>query len=291
MASPVQACTLISGSSGNSLLLSHEESKIMLDAGSSGRRLLQELKAVDVNPGDIDALFLSHEHSDHSCGIVTMASRFDIPVYAHPESWSSLKLSDRQRDLIRVNFIDEGDVIEVGTWKVYPFKTFHDSLASLAFKFDAGDRTVSVLTDTGHVDERMFAAMRGSDLVFIESNYDEGMLWNGPYPWPLKRRIASKHGHLSNLHAATTIMRLHKDGTENFVLTHLSENNNTPELAYETVASCLEDQGLELSEDVFLSLAPRHEASLWYDVTPAKLREEERHFDFRQDRLSYSWGR
>lgn len=290
MTVPVQACTLISGSSGNSLILSHEESRIMLDAGASGRRLLQELKAVDVDPNTIDALFLSHEHSDHACGIVTMASRFNIPVYAHEDSWATIKLSDRQRATIQVNYIMDGDVIEVGPWKIYPFATYHDSHASLAFKFDAGDRTVSVLTDTGHVDERMFAAMRGSDLVFIESNYDESMLWNGPYPWPLKRRIASKHGHLSNLHAATTIMRLHKDGTENFILTHLSENNNTPELAYETVASCLRDQGLELSEDVFLHLAPRYEASLWYDVTPAQLREEEQHFEFKQDRLSYIWN-
>lgn len=290
MSAPVQACTLISGSSGNSLLLSHKDSTIMLDAGSSGRRLLEELKAVDVDPYTIDALFLSHEHSDHACGIVTMASRFKIPVYAHEESWATFKLSDRQRKTIQVHFIQDGDVIEVGAWKVYPFDTYHDSRASLAFKFDSGDRTVSVLTDTGHVDERMFAAMRGSDLVFIESNYDESMLWNGPYPWPLKRRIASKQGHLSNLHAATTIMRLHKDGTENFVLTHLSENSNTPELAYETAASCLRDQGLELSEDVFLSLAPRYEASLWYDVTPAQLREEERRFEFKQDRLSYIWN-
>lgn len=262
----------------------------MLDAGASGRRLMSEMMAVGVDPASLDALFLSHEHSDHSCGIATMARRFNIPVYAHEESWASLKLTDRQRESIEVRYINDGDVVEVGSWKIYPFETYHDSVASFAFKFDAGDRTVSVLTDTGHVDERMFSAMQGSDLVFIESNYDEGMLWNGPYPWPLKRRIASKRGHLSNLHAATTIMRLHDDGTENFVLTHLSEKNNTPELAYETVASCLEDQGLELSEDVFLSIAPRHEASLWFDVTPARLREKERHFEFKQERLSYSWG-
>ena len=262
----------------------------MVDAGTSCKNLQKQLDSMDVDPSTILGLFLSHEHSDHVKGVSVLARRFNIPVYAHPSTWYGIKMSDKHRRLIDFHPIEANTPYKLGPWTIQAFATSHDTDVSLGFKLDGGSGIVSVLTDTGRVDRSIMEHLQGSDLVFVEANYDEGMLWNGPYPWPLKRRIASDRGHLSNLHASTVISQLYEQGTEHFVLTHLSDVNNSPDLAYETVATCLEDQGILVDEDLFLTVAPRYHSSLWFDVSPATVRDTKKYNDFIPERFASGWS-
>ena len=244
--------TLASSSSGNAALVRSGETSILLDAGISARRIAQALSLLGMTPEDLDAILITHEHSDHVNGIATLTKKFAIPVYASrgtahflPQAGSALRI------------FEAGDALIVGELAIQSFRTSHDAADSVDYRIDAPDGSLGTLTDTGYVTDDAVKVLTGVDLLLLEANHDVGMLQCGPYPYHLKRRILGEHGHLSNEAAADFALHCVKNGTSDILLAHLSAENNTPEAAEYAVARKLQAAGCS----VRLGVAPRDRLS------------------------------
>lgn len=250
-------CPLFSGSSGNSYYIGSATSGILIDAGRTAKQMVHILDNCGVEPKSIQAIFITHEHSDHVKGLRVFASRYHIPVYT---SYGTLRELERMGCLngdFECGVIDESGM-ECDGMFIQPFHTSHDSAESVGYSVRLQDgRSVGVSTDLGYMSDEVRNALSGMDLVVLESNHDIGMLTNGPYPYPLKKRILSDIGHLSNLACAEELCGLAGKGTMRFVLAHLSAENNTPELAYQTALCSLTMAGMKQGTDFELIVAPR----------------------------------
>lgn len=240
---------LASGSKGNSTLIEHEETSILVDAGISAKLIKEKLLQVGSNVEKLSAILISHNHIDHIKAVVRIANQYNIKVFAPAECYLDEKLHKLEKQL-RNNIGLEN--FWIGDIEIETFEVPHDALKTIGFIFYADGNKVSLVTDVGVLNELSLGRMANSNLVMIESNYDENMLENGPYPYQLKRRIASNMGHLSNRESAKCILKLSKYGTKHFMLMHLSEINNTPEIAYNTVMNVLYDEYGEDNEVVIL---------------------------------------
>lgn len=248
-------CPLFSSSKGNSIFVSGGGTSLLIDAGVSYRRLCRALSERDIEPESISAVLITHEHSDHIMGLSVLLSKLDIPVYASPETLSYILKSEKIPP--GSTFIECTGPFCVGDISVTPFDTPHDAVHSLGYRLDMPDqRRIAVATDLGHVSDTVEEHLRGCDLVMLESNYDMRMLECSTYPYYLKRRIRSGTGHLSNDDCSAELMSLVKNGSAYFVLGHLSEQNNLPEIAYETSKSCLATAHMRERLDYILSVAP-----------------------------------
>jgi phosphoribosyl 1,2-cyclic phosphodiesterase len=244
--------TLASGSSGNAALLSRNGTYVLLDAGISCRRITAALRTLELTPEDLSAVFITHTHSDHICGMQTLMNRWDLPVCASEETCRQLEY--RIAGVApRLRPFRWGETLRLGAFTVTPFPTSHDAPGSAGYRFDEA----GVLTDSGRVTEEARTALAGAELLLLESNHDVDRLRSGPYPYYLKQRILSDRGHLSNDDAARFAVEEAAGGARQIVLAHLSAENNTPELAREAVASALADAGLAPR----LTVAPRSELS------------------------------
>jgi len=244
--------TLASSSSGNAALVRSGETSILLDAGISARRIAQALALLGMTPEDLDAILITHEHSDHVNGIATLTKKYAVPVYASrgtahflPQAGSALRI------------FEAGDALAVGELDIQSFRTSHDAADSVDYRIDAPDGSLGALTDTGYVTDDAAKALTGVDLLLLEANHDVGMLQCGPYPYHLKRRILGEHGHLSNEAAADFALHCVKNGTSDILLAHLSAENNTPEAAEYAVARRLQAAGCSIR----LGVAPRDRMS------------------------------
>ena len=238
----IKVINLSSGSDGNLTYIETENSRILVDDGLSCRETDSRLSLLGVDGKQIDAIVVSHEHSDHIKGVDMFSKKYDIPVYAHENVWKTLdgKLNKVDEKNRRV-FIDKFAIKDL---EIDPVELPHDAKC-YGFAFNEGDRKVSILTDLGHTDEKIFNSVKGSQLVYIEANHDLNMLRNcEKYPLSLKMRIAGKNGHLSNDASADFIEKLVTSGTKQVVLAHLSKENNTPELAYNYITSILQNKDL-----------------------------------------------
>ncbi len=218
-----------SGSGGNCMLCSERDTHILIDAGISMRRLRQSLRAWDLDIDDIGGVLITHEHSDHVSGLKTLLKYFDLPLYAPHTVAARLcgMLPDAEETM---HIIRPGEDFRLGAVKARAFHTPHDTDESVGYRLE-GRGTFALATDMGHVTEEVLAGLSGADTVLVESNHDPNMLINGPYPVPLKRRILSDHGHLSNPDCAALAIRLAEAGTRTVILGHLSKENNRPEIA------------------------------------------------------------
>ena len=231
-----------------------------MDAGVSCKALLTALSARDIAPEKIRALFLTHEHIDHIKGVRVLLKKYAIPLFASRQTLEWLADHGELPAGAQVREISPSEPVSAGEMEVLPFQASHDSLSCCGYTVSLPDgRKISVATDLGYVSEEVHRAIHGSDLVLLEANYDEAMLRCGPYPYPLKRRIASDSGHLSNDSSAQEARSLVDTGTTRLVLGHLSRENNHPELARETVRSELTLAGMAEGGDYQLSVAPRSE--------------------------------
>lgn len=249
-------CPLFSGSSGNCTYIGSAKGGILIDAGVSARRITVALTERDIDPSSIDAVFITHEHTDHVSGLRVLIKRYGYKVYA---SAGTLDVLEQKRILSpgdRFEVLPQSGV-EAADLFVTGFHTSHDSRESMGFRIKTGDdRTIAVATDTGCMTDTVRAALRGCDLVLLESNHDVGMLKNGGYPYFLKQRILCDTGHLSNECCAAELPALAQSGTTRFVLGHLSRENNLPELAYDTALAALEQEGMIVKRDFLLNVAP-----------------------------------
>ncbi len=237
-------CTLYSGSGGNAAYLETAGARILIDAGKCTRTLIASLKSIGVDASTLDAIFITHEHTDHVSSLEVLAKKHPIPV--HILLKSALRYQDTQAEaLCNCLRIQENlpFTVRIGDVTVTSFATPHDSRASVGYRFEFSDgeqtARVGYATDIGYITEEIREGLSGCESVVLESNHDVDMLMSGPYPYDLKLRIRSKRGHLSNRDCADFAAELAEQGTKRFLLAHLSEENNYPDLAYDETFSAL----------------------------------------------------
>lgn len=228
-------CSLYSGSSGNSLFIQTDNTKILIDAGESAKKITDALSSIDVNPNDLDAILVTHEHSDHIKGLGTLSKKYNIPVYANQKTWEAMPEQNAKISENNKKYFKPSENFEIGDLKIHPFKIPHDAANPCGFNFFHENKKMSVATDIGHMTSDIIHTLEDSSFLLLESNYDPNVLKCSRYPYLLKERIAGPNGHLPNGEAGKTISYLLNSGLKQVMLGHLSKENNFPELAYKTV--------------------------------------------------------
>ncbi len=259
-------CPLFSGSSGNSYYLESAGQGILIDCGRSAKQLENALAERAVDPRRLQAIFITHEHTDHISALRVFAGRYHTKVYASYGTVAAMQDKEVISEKVNVTPITL-DGIELDGFSVEPFRISHDCVEGYGYVIETQDgRRTAFVTDTGTVTPTMQAVLTGCDTVVLESNHDIGMLQCGRYPYILKRRILSDVGHLSNELCAQTAAELVKTGTTRLLLAHLSQENNLPELAMQASLCELECQGMQQQKDFLLSVVPEisHDKPILY---------------------------
>jgi len=250
--------TLASGSSGNSLLVSGGDTHILIDAGISCRRITTALNELNIDPAALSAVLITHEHTDHVCGLATMVKKLPVPIYA--SAGTAYQLSHRtgiSEEHLRP--FSAGSVFDIGSLHCTSFSTPHDAADSVGYTVELDGEKMALATDLGYVSDTVRRAVLGSQLVVLESNHDEDWLRSGPYPYPLKQRILGDRGHLCNEAGAELAAQAVQAGAHTVILAHLSRENNTPVRAYDVAFRRLSALGIDPEHDIRLIVAPRME--------------------------------
>jgi len=251
----VELCIFASGSKGNCLYISDGNTSVLIDAGYCYRTIALRAAAAGVDISGVRAIINTHCHNDHSRGIISFTGRLGIPVYAHADGMEALS---RFFGIEKSNIVPFKGDFSIGSLNFSPYLLSHDAPVCCGISVESGGRRVSVATDLGRIDEETLSRMCGADLVVIESNHDVDMLKKGRYSAALKRRILSEKGHLSNDQCAAALEKLLGWGTKAFVLAHLSEENNLPELAFSCATQRLLGLAAREGRDYSLYLANQH---------------------------------
>lgn len=236
--------SLGSGSSGNSALVYTEKTFVLVDAGISAKQLRIRLKDVGVDPDKLDGILITHEHGDHTKGLEVFCRKLDVPIYCNAVTRESLSSNVSSAEIWRI--IECGDPFSVGDIVINGFPVMHDAVDPMGFIFEKNGKKLGFVSDVGHVTEVMKSTLSVVDTIFIEANYDETLLQNDERrPWPLKQRIASRHGHLSNKQAAELVGSIAGGGMlQRVVLAHLSQDCNSPEIAKAEIILALSMKGI-----------------------------------------------
>ncbi len=248
-------CPLFSGSTGNSTYIGTKNGGILVDAGASAKGITEALECVGADLRDIRAVAVTHSHDDHIRGLRPILNRTGAELITTEKTAEALIDKGYISVNTKINIINQSNYI-LGDLSVNFFNTSHDSVGSCGYSFTLPEgKRFSICTDTGIITEEIRNAIKGSDVILLESNHDIEMLKRGPYPPFLKVRIMSNEGHISNAVCATEVLNLFKNGTKRFILGHLSLNNNTPILARGTSESVLMDIGAKNGRDYILNVA------------------------------------
>ncbi|MBO4941604.1 MAG: MBL fold metallo-hydrolase [Clostridia bacterium] len=258
---------LRSSSKGNASLISTDSCKILLDCGISGKALEESLALLNVSPLELDAILITHEHTDHTKGVNTVSKKYNLPVFATYGTWGHLKRTCPNIASQNIHTIGESEAFFLGDITITPFPLSHDAAQPVGYSFETDSDKVSAITDTGIITDHILNTVKGSRIILLESNYDLFMLEAGSYPYDLKRRIKSEIGHLSNDDAALTTLDLAKLGTREIILGHISPENNYPDLALKNTALCLEGHGFAVGKDIFLYTANKDSITLIHSLT------------------------
>lgn len=259
-------CSLFSGSSGNASYIGTEKTHLLIDAGFTGKRVEQALKGIDIDPSMLDGILITHEHADHIQSAGVLSRRYNLPIYANEATWEAMedKIGNISTQNIRIFYNDRDFYIK--DINIQPYSIPHDAADPVGFCFFHGRNKISIMTDLGHTNSKMIKTVMDSDLVVLEANHDVDMLQTGSYPWPLKKRILGRKGHLSNKDAGLALVEMIKGKLTHVLLAHLSKENNIPHLAYETVVSILEAHGIRNGKDIVIDMTHRDRASNFYHV-------------------------
>ncbi len=251
--------SIISGSSGNCSLLTNGKTNILIDCGTSGKRIIEALSKLSVNEKTLSAILITHEHIDHTKGAGILMRRLKVPVYATSGTIRSTELGCVDDSLIHE--ITHDVTYDINGIGITPFSIPHDAADPCGFILNDGVSRIATATDIGIMTDAILSRLYGCESVLLESNHDIDMLRYGDYPYALKQRILSDIGHLSNKAAAETALKLAENGTKHLMLGHLSDKNNMPTIAQMETYSYLTDNGVNVGSDVTLKVAQR------YDIT------------------------
>ena len=227
--------SLYSGSTGNSLFLQSDNSKVLIDSGVSAKKIIEALASFNVNVEDLDAIVVTHEHSDHIQSLGTLSKKYNIPVYATKETFDAMPKQTEKIMCNNINCINTNEKFEINDLTFKPFSIPHDAANPCGFNIYKDAKKISIATDIGHMTNSILKNLEESLFVLLEANYDPEVLRCSPYPFSLKSRIAGPTGHLPNEMAGKTISYLLQSGLKSAMLGHLSKQSNFPELAYQTV--------------------------------------------------------
>lgn len=259
-----KAAVLASGSKGNSILVKTEKTKILLDAGLSGKKISGLINLLELDEKKVKALIVSHEHSDHIRGAGIICRKLNIPLYISKLTYSVIKKKLGKLPAGLIHF-KNGKFFEIGDIRVRAFQSSHDVIDGSNFTFqkkDNPEKKLAVATDVGFITKLMLRNLQNCTSIILESNHDCNMLLNGSYPWELKQRIRSKEGHLSNEQAIGVISKVIQPKLKNLILAHLSEENNRPELAEAEMKNFLK----EIKHELNLIVASQYEPTQLIDI-------------------------
>jgi len=243
----VSITVLASGSKGNCTLISSAGTRLLVDAGLSCRELLRRMMLCGESPVNLNAILITHEHTDHVSGLHVLAKRLKIPVYMTGATHDAYRKCARDSagnriTLERLEVFHAGCAFDIGDVTVTPFTIPHDAVDPVGYTFRSEGIKVAVCTDLGYMPTSVRHHIRGCQVLMIESNHDLELLRGGPYPWAVKQRVMSRVGHLSNDALADFLMSDYDGGAEFLILAHLSEQNNHPEIARMTAERALGEQ-------------------------------------------------
>jgi phosphoribosyl 1,2-cyclic phosphodiesterase len=268
----IETAVLSSGSKGNSTYIRAGEYSVLIDAGLSGKALEQRMETLDLKAEDLNALLITHEHKDHIKGVGILSRRYDIPIYANDGTWAAAE-SELGKIKAENRRVFTGDFI-IGDLKFSPYVISHDASQPVGYVCYAGSKKIVLATDTGIMNQKMIAKIKGADFFVLESNHDLEMLMTGKYPYFLKNRIKGQKGHLSNDDTAALLPALIKDNFPTVVLAHLSEENNNPKVAYITVNNALKEAGFKVGEDLRMGCAAQSKTTSLFRIDQ-KAKEKE----------------
>jgi phosphoribosyl 1,2-cyclic phosphodiesterase len=237
----MRLCLLASGSKGNCLFLESDSCRLLIDAGLSGREAVARLSSIGVAAETLDGILITHEHGDHVRGVGALARRLKIPVLVATRTLQAARHVIGKVDLVE---FDPGSPFTFKGLSIDPFPITHDACDPVGFRIEGGKGCIGFATDLGIATRLSQQKLRGCRALVLEFNHDEEMLQNGPYPWHLKQRIRSSHGHLSNSQGASLLEELLHPGLEGVFLSHLSEVNNDPSLAMAAARATVGEQNL-----------------------------------------------
>lgn len=245
---------LFSGSSGNATFIGSGRGGILVDAGVSAKRLCCAMQQIGCEPQNIHGIFITHEHIDHIAGLRVFAAKHNIPVFASADTAAALLNDEKIAQSVDITPFER--TVDVADMHITRFGTMHDCVGSSGYTITlpSGNK-VAVCTDLGVITDEVMQSLSGCNLVMLESNHDLRMLQNGSYPYPLKQRILSDHGHLSNACCADALTKLLQSGTTRFMLAHLSRDNNRPHIAREAAVNALSLCGAVDNVDYILGVA------------------------------------
>ncbi|MEX2784332.1 MBL fold metallo-hydrolase [Streptococcus sp. H49] len=232
---------LASGSSGNSFYIETDKKRLLVDAGLTGKKISSLLAEIDRKPEDLDAILITHEHSDHIKGVGVLARKYHLDIYANEKTWQVIddhqmigQINQEQKHIFK-----RGSLMTFADLDVESFGVSHDAAEPQFYRFMKDNKSFVMLTDTGYVSDRLAGLIENADAYLIESNHDIEILRSGSYPWRLKQRILSDKGHLSNDDGAQAMIRTIGRRTQKIYLGHLSKENNIKELAHMTMENSL----------------------------------------------------
>jgi phosphoribosyl 1,2-cyclic phosphodiesterase len=254
----VSVSVLASGSRGNTAVVESSQARILVDVGISCRETFKRMKAVEMDPRSISAVLISHEHTDHVCGLATLAKKLDVPVFmtgATHQAWARSLRDDAGElpKIAKLEVFSSGRSFQIADITVTPFTIPHDAADPVGFTFRAEGAKIAIATDLGYMPASVCDHLRKCDVLMIESNHDLEMLRVGPYPWSVKQRVMSRVGHLSNESLAQFFAKDYDGGASYIVLAHLSEQNNHPEVARRAAETALGPQQTLLQNRLMLA--------------------------------------
>lgn len=261
--------SIASGSNGNAIYVESHQTKVLVDVGISKKRIEDGLKDIQVDPAAVDAILITHEHSDHIKGLGVMLRKYPIPVYATEGTIRQiLKTTSLGKfDAELLHCIQPGEAFTLGDLTIRPIAMSHDAAQPVAYRIENQEQAVGILTDLGTYDGRIIEEMKGLGGILVEANHDIRMLQVGSYPYQLKQRILGNYGHLSNEASAQLLCSLIHDKMKVIMLGHLSHENNLAELAYETVCQEIAETVSSCGcHDLVVEIATRDHPSALYEI-------------------------
>lgn len=265
-------CSIASGSSGNCYLVATQETKILIDAGVSGKKITKGLERVGLKPEEISAILITHEHIDHTKGAGVFSRKNNTPVYANDKTWKHMGKNVGKVSEDNIKTFTTGENFYLNDIMIKPYLIPHDAVEPVGFSFYKNDLQISFATDIGNMTEAILDEIIHADFLVLEANHDIEMLKMGRYPWYLKQRILGSKGHLSNIDAGKAlihILKKHKKERQ-VLLAHLSHENNFPEMAYQTIKNILEEEKYYIGKDISIHTAMREEISEIFNITKIK---------------------